>query len=175
MGSCIAGLEAGTECCCGNEVTNEWTENQGDCNIPCPGNATQICGGASVFNVFEAETQNTLRPPSTPTGGISTTTASTSNPVTPATKTTSTTTKSTQATATATWQAVGCYAEQSDRVLRNKISVPGGEGNNTRQNCIGSCDRNGYSYAGVENALECWCDNVINPPGALAPDGTAGW
>ncbi|KAJ4305962.1 hypothetical protein N0V88_000752 [Collariella sp. IMI 366227] len=68
-----AGVKAGTDCWCGTFVGNSWTENQDDCNIPCPGDSAQICGGASVFNVFEAQTKDTLPSPSTPTGGISTT------------------------------------------------------------------------------------------------------
>ncbi|KAL2126600.1 hypothetical protein VTI74DRAFT_565 [Chaetomium olivicolor] len=62
-----AGVKAGTDCWCGTFVGNSWTENQEDCNIHCPGDSAQICGGASVFNVFEAQTKDTLSPPSTAT------------------------------------------------------------------------------------------------------------
>ncbi len=57
-----AGVKGGADCWCGGFVGNSWTENQGDCNIPCPGNAAQTCGGVSVFNVFEAKTRDTLPP-----------------------------------------------------------------------------------------------------------------
>jgi hypothetical protein len=71
------------------------------------------------------------------------------------------------------WIGLGCYGESNPRILRNIISVVGGQANNTRQNCITGCDNLGYSYAGVENAGECWCDNQIT--GKLATDGTASW
>jgi len=73
-----AGVKAGRDCWCGTFVGNSWTENQNDCNIPCPGDAAQICGGASVFNIFEAKTKDTLPPLST--ASVPKTTSSTTNP-----------------------------------------------------------------------------------------------
>ncbi|ETS81740.1 hypothetical protein PFICI_06742 [Pestalotiopsis fici W106-1] len=75
---------------------------------------------------------------------------------------------------TAPWLGLGCYGEEDPRVLRNLLSVSYGRGNVTHQNCIDTCNRGGYSYAGVENGEECWCDDIINPPGDLASDGSAG-
>lgn len=69
------------------------------------------------------------------------------------------------------WIPLGCYGEESPRILRNKVDVAGGDGNNSRQNCFRACEQGGWLYAGVENANECWCDNLINPPGKLASDG----
>ncbi len=76
-----AGVKAGRDCWCGTFVGNSWTQNQNDCNIPCPGDAAQVCGGASVFNIFEAKTKDTLPPLSTitATGGSSTTSSSTAS------------------------------------------------------------------------------------------------
>lgn len=37
---------------------------------------------------------------------------------------------------TVPWIGLGCYAEETVRVLKNKITVLGGATNNTRQNCI---------------------------------------
>ena len=73
------------------------------------------------------------------------------------------------------WVPLGCYGEEQGRILRNLVAVPGGQGNNTRQNCMESCDRGGYGYAGVEDGGQCWCDAGIQPPGALAVDGAVGW
>lgn len=66
-----AGVKAGRDCWCGTYVGNSWTENQNDCSIPCPGDAAQICGGVSVFNIFEAKTKGTLPPLSTTTAAAS--------------------------------------------------------------------------------------------------------
>ena len=57
-----AGVKGGSDCWCGSFVGNSWTEDQHDCNMPCPGDPAQICGGDSVFNVFEARTKDTLPP-----------------------------------------------------------------------------------------------------------------
>lgn len=71
------------------------------------------------------------------------------------------------------WIPMGCYKEESPRVLRNQVSIIGGV--NAQKTCIFACEQAGYSVAGVENGNECWCDNVINAPGKPAPDGAAGW
>lgn len=255
---------------------NSWTTNQGDCNVFYTGNSSQICGGKSVFNVFEAQTKDTLPPAGTPTPG-----PTSSNSMTVSSQTTSSSTSTTSfpvpTTSTApSWQAVGCYkdlapnvdrplatlasrndtsqtptncqaqclqlgtsyagvqdgrecwcgntiqapmnntpvaesdcnkhcsgdptllcgqggriylyeyiqpvvpwielrcyGEKNPRILRNQIATPGGWQNNTRQNCISGCHKAGYTYAGLENAGECWCDNQLT--GQLASDGTAGW
>ena len=73
------------------------------------------------------------------------------------------------------WVPLGCYGEEPGRVLRSLVDVPGGQKNNTRQNCVESCDRGGYGYAGVQYGGQCWCDGAIQPPGALAVDGAVGW
>lgn len=57
-----AAVKAGTDCWCGSYVDNSWTLNQSNCNIPCADSFAQVCGGKSVFNVFEAQTKTTLPP-----------------------------------------------------------------------------------------------------------------
>jgi hypothetical protein len=261
-----AGVKAGQDCWCGTFVGNSWTENQDDCNMPCPGNASEICGGASVFNVFAAKTKNTLPPISTtwsdaPYTPISTTTTKTTSTAVatptwkplgchrdlfPSSQRTLNTTASYGATMTpalcqatclklslplagveagnqcfcgsaiqspdanapaaegecsapcagdaaqqcgasariylyryvvpaVTWVPLGCYGEEPGRVLRNLVGVPGGQGNNTRENCQQSCDKAGFGYAGVQDGGQCWCDVGIQAPGALAVDGAVGW
>lgn len=76
---------------------------------------------------------------------------------------------------TGSWLFLGCYGEEDPRILRHQLELPGGMNNNTRQNCIDTCDKQGHSYAGAENSNQCFCDNLINPPGQLAPDGATGW
>lgn len=60
------------------------------------------------------------------------------------------------------WIEMGCYAEQNPRILHNLVPVVGGKPNNTPQNCILACDKEAYSYRGVEDGDECGCDNQIN-------------
>lgn len=74
------------------------------------------------------------------------------------------------------WLPLGCYGEEVGRILPHQMPVPGGaDRNNTRAGCIETCDAAGYTYAGLENGRECWCDNAIQKNGQLASDGAAGW
>lgn len=74
---------------------------------------------------------------------------------------------------TVPWTALGYCGKEDPSILHNQLQAEFGNDNNTHQNCIDMCDQGGYAYAGVENGRGCWCDNTINPPGALAPDGVA--
>ena len=48
----FAGVEYADECYCGNKrPSNE--KPSSECNSPCAGNDTQICGGACRINVYE--------------------------------------------------------------------------------------------------------------------------
>ncbi|KAL1876996.1 hypothetical protein Daus18300_002605 [Diaporthe australafricana] len=53
-----AGVENGNECFCGNKMT-PGAKNANDldcsmtCDIPCPGNDKQICGGNGVITVYK--------------------------------------------------------------------------------------------------------------------------
>ncbi|KAH7419627.1 WSC domain-containing protein [Cadophora sp. MPI-SDFR-AT-0126] len=51
-GLTYAGLEAKSQCWCGDYVANELA-NSTDCNMPCAGNSTQICGGVGRINVYK--------------------------------------------------------------------------------------------------------------------------
>lgn len=61
----IAGVEAGHQCCCGNELTNSTAlANSSDCNITCTGNASETCGG--IFRLWAFDPANTPNPPPPP-------------------------------------------------------------------------------------------------------------
>lgn len=49
----FAALKAGVECWCGDYVNGNLANTQDECNIPCPGNGSETCGGKNAFNVFE--------------------------------------------------------------------------------------------------------------------------
>lgn len=49
-----AGVELGNECWCGNGIRNEKPDDEAECNMPCSGNPTEICGGTARINVFQA-------------------------------------------------------------------------------------------------------------------------
>jgi glucan 1,3-beta-glucosidase len=92
------------------------------------------------------------------------------------------------------WKFLGCYTDKVlARTLDDYITVPGGQGATTIENCQAACRAAGYTLAGVEYANECCkflvslplsasstatnflgCDNAVRNGGALAPNGNAG-
>ncbi|KAG8626755.1 hypothetical protein KVT40_005700 [Elsinoe batatas] len=63
--SCIAkckgfqymGLEYGKQCFCGNSLPSDRVPSSttyGQCNMPCAGNSTQLCGGGSQLSLYKA-------------------------------------------------------------------------------------------------------------------------
>ncbi|KAI3396812.1 hypothetical protein diail_11641 [Diaporthe ilicicola] len=52
-GRVYAGLEYGRECWCGNHLSNAATMvDPSRCNMKCSGDATQMCGGERLFNLY---------------------------------------------------------------------------------------------------------------------------
>ncbi|KAL2793575.1 WSC domain-containing protein [Aspergillus keveii] len=51
----FAGVKGGNECWCSPFVGGEWARDQEDCNLPCTGDDSEICGGEETVVVFEAE------------------------------------------------------------------------------------------------------------------------
>ncbi|KAJ6452289.1 WSC domain-containing protein [Mycena sanguinolenta] len=49
-----AGLEYSSECWCGNTHPSA-PADKGSCNMACPGNKTEICGGKYALNVFQTQ------------------------------------------------------------------------------------------------------------------------
>lgn len=86
-----AGVKEGNQCWCGSFVAGQTSRNQTDCNLPCSGDKTQICGGKGRLNVFAPATTGQ---PSSSTTRSDSTTATTAK--------SSSTSKSTTATAKTT-------------------------------------------------------------------------
>jgi glucan 1,3-beta-glucosidase len=59
-------------------------------------------------------------------------------------------------------------------MLANGIAVAGSPRATTIEACQATCHASGYTFAGVEYANECYCDNKIENTGGPAPDRTAG-
>ncbi|MCJ1341011.1 hypothetical protein MMC09_006307 [Bachmanniomyces sp. S44760] len=51
-GFSMAGTENAGQCFCGNELVGSSKEADGDCNLPCVGDAGEICGGPARLSVF---------------------------------------------------------------------------------------------------------------------------
>lgn len=67
------------------------------------------------------------------------------------------------------WNSIGCYV---DAVGSRTLSVAQYLGiDMTIEACTTACSNNGYQYAGVEYANECYCDSQIAAGATLATDG----
>ncbi|KAH8650653.1 glycoside hydrolase family 55 protein [Tricladium varicosporioides] len=71
---------------------------------------------------------------------------------------------------TAQWHSKGCY---TDSIAARTLTVgPVGTGSAmTVESCQAACKGLGYIYAGVEYAVECWCDSALRNGGAPVGDG----
>ncbi|KAL6699836.1 hypothetical protein J3F84DRAFT_404790 [Trichoderma pleuroticola] len=89
-----AGVKEGNQCWCGSFVGGETSWNETDCNLPCSGDKTQICGGKGRINVFAPVT--TSQPSSsTTTSASSATITEKSSSTSPSTTATAQTTPGT--------------------------------------------------------------------------------
>ncbi|KAL7801204.1 hypothetical protein V8C43DRAFT_185371 [Trichoderma afarasin] len=104
-----AGVKEGNQCWCGSFVGGETSRNQTDCNIPCSGDKTQICGGKGRINVFAPITtsQPSFMFPTTTSVSTTATTAKSSS-----------TSTSTTATATSTLGTVVNTATPDSGAIR---------------------------------------------------------
>jgi WSC domain len=67
------------------------------------------------------------------------------------------------------WTFQGCY---TDSVGSRTLNAATYNGNTvTDEACVAFCDGKSYSYAGTEYSGQCYCDNEILSPGALAAAG----
>ncbi|EJT97082.1 WSC-domain-containing protein [Dacryopinax primogenitus] len=52
MGFIVAGVEYGGECYCGNALSQSYQTPDGECNMPCSGAASEMCGAGNRLSVF---------------------------------------------------------------------------------------------------------------------------
>ncbi|KAH9059871.1 WSC domain-containing protein [Lactarius vividus] len=142
-GLIYAGLENGTDCYCGNYLsTIAMNATVSDCDIPCAGDPTEMCGAPLRLNLYWSGAP--LPPPPTlvPTSS------------------------------TGPWNYLGCYNNSnSQRILESPIdSMPGGRFNTSVETCTDECHAQGYVVAGIEWAWQCYCGHLLNYPGMTMPD-----
>jgi hypothetical protein len=176
LGYVFSGTEYSAECYCGNSLANGGgpaPDGNAKCNMPCNGNAAEICGGPDRLTMFKYGIPPTTGGSST----VSTTPASSTTPVassTSATLTVSSTSTSASATTPSGWKALGCYTDLvASRSLANNVAVAGGAAAMSNEACLTSCKAGGYTYSGTEYGQECWCGNALLNGGGPAPDGNA--
>ncbi|KAJ7721547.1 glycoside hydrolase superfamily [Mycena maculata] len=152
QGFTIAGVEYGSQCYCGNSLVGgtPTSASTSDCNTPCAGDPSSLCGGSWRIQVYTAPTATT-----TATTTSVTTTAATSAPA---------------STSTGWVLSNACAVDTSARVLQG-YSVT--TSSLTPALCQSTCASQGFTMAGVEYGLQCYCGNSLvggNPTSASASD-----
>ncbi len=133
----FAGTEYSYECFCGNTL-DSGKEAESGCNMPCDGDAGEVCGGPDRLSVWE------WLGTGEPDPEVSSTTSEAPGPT---------------STVPPGWEALGCYTDSvAARALPHFGNVEGGM---TNGGCVDACDAAGYGYAGTEYSAECFCGNEI--------------
>ena len=126
-----------------------------DCNMVCPGNQYEYCGAGDRLELYlksGAAATGTLK-----SMKIATTSAAGVSVSTPA-----------QTGFPDGWNHQGCYVDGANgRILSHQ--QPDNQ-ELTQQSCVETCATAGYTIAGMEYSVECFCDNDIYNGGALAAD-----
>ncbi|KFY34113.1 hypothetical protein V494_07045 [Pseudogymnoascus sp. VKM F-4513 (FW-928)] len=150
----IAGLEYANQCYCGNEFTAGGVpapDGDAQCNMPCAGNAAEMCGGPDRLNVY-------LFSGSGATTATGTTTAPPTN--------TQPTGSGTATKLPAGWSYKGCWTDNKQGRIMNG---PQADVNTmTIESCIATCVAAGYAIAGLQYSSQCFCDNMLKNSAALA-------
>lgn len=136
---------------CGNVLSIiAMNATDSDCNVPCAGDNTEMCGGSERLNLYWSG----AGPPPPPT--------------------------MVDTSSTGAWNLLGCYKyafmpclfdwkricddsvhfvnsdSNSDRILESPaVTIPGGPSNTTVENCTDECYSEGYVIAGVEWSDQC--------------------
>lgn len=140
---------------CGNTLSagSVAQPTNNDCSFVCTGNPYEYCGAGSRLEMYRNGAAPTA--PSVSSGGSSTSSSAatlpTVNPGTPIQG--------------FTYQ--GCFIDGvNGRILSNQ--QPDNQAL-TQESCVAACAAAGYSIAGMEYSVQCFCDNVVYNGGALAP------
>ena len=140
---------------CGNSLNAGSTlAALSDCNFVCPGNQYEYCGAGNRLELYLKGGTAVSSTASSKAGTTSTSKVSVSTPA---------------ATGFPTgWTFQGCYVDGVDgRILNNQ--QPDNQ-DLTQQSCVEACANAGYTIAGMEYSVQCFCDNDIYNGGALAAD-----
>ena len=141
----------------------------------CNGNFSEFCGGSNRLDLYDFNNQVSL-PPYTTTSSASSAglTTSTSTGSSTASTGTTLTTASVSVTTSPTatgfptgWTYQGCWVDGTyGRILTHQ--QPDEPTTNSLQSCVATCAGLGYTIAGTEYAVECYCDNFVYNGAVLA-------
>ncbi|KAI1083033.1 WSC domain-containing protein [Whalleya microplaca] len=133
-GYTISGSEYYTQCFCDNSIHNGGVADKDNtnCNSPCGGDNTQMCGGPGYLTVVSRGTPAVDQAPAPQTDGLN-----------------------------GTWTYQGCYEDNlnNSRTLFWQLTFPG---TMTPTQCLWQCSQFGYAAAGLEYGDECYCGDPID-------------
>ncbi|KUJ12265.1 uncharacterized protein LY89DRAFT_738058 [Mollisia scopiformis] len=162
------GVEYGGECYCGNALSagSVLAPTQSDCSFTCPGNALEYCGAGNRLEMYQlgASTGGSTSS-ATATSSVSVVSSSIVSTSISSTSTLSSSSSTSSQTSSATglppgWKYDGCYSEGTNgRALQHQ--QPDQDQTNTVESCINTCIGLGYSVAGMEYGVQCFCDNYV--------------
>ncbi|KAF7903668.1 uncharacterized protein EAF01_006717 [Botrytis porri] len=149
LGYVLAGAEYSGECYCANNIFNGGglaSDGETGCNMPCNGNASEICGGSARLSLYDLNNAIVSLP----------------------TLTTSSIPVPTFTGAPPGWVPLGCYNDSVNaRTLTTQIYSIAGTSMSVDA-CLSACILGGYRLSGVEYGSECYCDHEIENYGAPA-------
>ncbi|MCJ1314408.1 hypothetical protein MMC25_008090 [Agyrium rufum] len=156
-----AGLEYAGECYCGNAFSNGGgpaPDGLSGCNMLCNGNSSEYCGGPNRLDTYATTGTKVTSSSAQSSGSAASTTSS---------AVVSTTTTPSAPTGLPTgWSYQGCYVDNAQGRIMSHQNAD--SSSLTVENCVASCQSQGYSVAGMEYSSQCFCDNGIMNGGALA-------
>lgn len=135
------------ECFCSKTFNGDNVLKQtADCNTPCKGDASQMCGGPNRVTAWGF---GDARGPAPVPDPVTTTTSTT-------TQATVTPTTTSPTTGSMGWKYMGCYTDLVGgvRTFGQGLAVTGGAANMTNANCQAACLKNGLKYCGTEYVPE---------------------
>ena len=144
---------------CGNSLNTGsiYAPTQTDCSFICPGSAYEYCGAG---NRLEMYLLNGTVPVSSSTSAGPTSSTSTGS--------VSISTAPAPTGLPAGWVNDGCWIDGlNGRILQNQ--QPDSQGN-TVQVCVNTCANAGYTIAGVEYGVQCFCGDALYNGAASAPN-----
>jgi hypothetical protein len=145
---------AAGECYCGNTLqAGSVLVATSQCDMLCDGNADEYCGAGDRLDVYQLD--GTL-PTTTGTGASSTS------------GTPPTTTSPVPTGLPSGWVNDGCWVDNLDgRILDDQLPD---DDDLTIESCVNSCAALGYTVAGMEYSVQCFCGDAIVNGGAPAAD-----
>ncbi|KAH0559498.1 hypothetical protein GP486_003989 [Trichoglossum hirsutum] len=161
------GVEYGRECYCGGAINNGsvLAPSQSDCNFPCPGNNSELCGAGNRLDMYKLKTVSRVKARTsignvTP-AGANITTIGTSDAVR------ANTSNALDSVSVGSWQYIGCFTDQIPRGLSQEFESTY---QMTAQECQSFCLNRNFPLSGVEFGRECFCGTALQGNSTLAPD-----